>query len=183
MQSQIYNDDIDFRGLSVHVVGLQRQACRTCGKVSVTSGQSRQNQQLLRSAYQTQRDETRLRLSLLPAEEIAVIRARLRLTQRDASVLLGGGPNAFQRYESGEVLQSKAMDQLLRLLSYFGPQAIDVLAGRPPTRVEWTGVNVNAFPRNLFVRLNVGSDVTGLLSDQDNEPWPPQSRRNPVVYP
>ncbi|HYG86453.1 MAG TPA: type II toxin-antitoxin system MqsA family antitoxin [Azospirillum sp.] len=44
------------------------------------------------------------------------IRKRLRLTQREAARILGGGPNAFQKYERGEVEPSKVMGNLLFLL-------------------------------------------------------------------
>ncbi|MFZ0150368.1 MAG: type II TA system antitoxin MqsA family protein [Xanthobacteraceae bacterium] len=44
------------------------------------------------------------------------IRVKLKLSQRDAGFVLGGGPNAFQKYESGEILVSKAMANQLRML-------------------------------------------------------------------
>ena len=53
---------------------------------------------------------------LLSPDEIRRIRSQLGLTQREAGDLIGGGPNAFQKYESGEVLVSKAMSNLLRVL-------------------------------------------------------------------
>ncbi len=53
---------------------------------------------------------------VLKPAEIRAIRLRLKLSQRKASELLGGGPRAFQKYESGEVLVSRPMTQLLRLL-------------------------------------------------------------------
>lgn len=53
---------------------------------------------------------------LLSPAEIAAIRKRLRLSQRRAGELLGGGPRAFQKYESGQVMVSAAMSNLLRLL-------------------------------------------------------------------
>jgi len=53
---------------------------------------------------------------LLTPERVAAIRKRLRLSQRKAGELLGGGPRAFQKYESGEVMVSAAMSNLLRLL-------------------------------------------------------------------
>lgn len=53
---------------------------------------------------------------LLSPDEVAAIRKRLRLSQRKAGELLGGGPRAFQKYESGEVMVSAAMSNLLRLL-------------------------------------------------------------------
>lgn len=48
--------------------------------------------------------------------EIRRIRRRLGLTQRRAGALLGGGERAFQKYESGDVVVSRPMANLLRLL-------------------------------------------------------------------
>jgi len=53
---------------------------------------------------------------VLKPDEVRAIRLHLKLSQRKAGELLGGGPRAFQKYESGEVLVSKPMAQLLRLL-------------------------------------------------------------------
>lgn len=53
---------------------------------------------------------------LLPSE-IRLIRKRLNLTQVEAGNLLGGGKKAFQKYESGEILPSRAISNLLRVLS------------------------------------------------------------------
>lgn len=50
------------------------------------------------------------------AEDIRRIRRRLRLSQRRAGELLGGGPRAFQKYEAGDVLVSRPMANLLKLL-------------------------------------------------------------------
>jgi len=52
----------------------------------------------------------------------------LRLSQRDAGRLIGGGPNAFQKYESGDIVLSKAADTALRLLSN-NPKRLDELLG------------------------------------------------------
>src|SRR4051812_9399882 len=53
---------------------------------------------------------------LLAPEEVRNVRKKLGLTQRDAGRIIGGGPNAFQKYESGEVLTSHAVSTLLRVL-------------------------------------------------------------------
>ncbi len=53
---------------------------------------------------------------LLPAD-IRSIRKKLKLTQVKASTILGGGKKAFQKYESGEILPSRAISNLLKLLS------------------------------------------------------------------
>ena len=52
---------------------------------------------------------------VLKPQEVRAIRLRLKLSQRKAGEILGGGPRSFQKYESGEVLVSRPMTQLLRL--------------------------------------------------------------------
>ncbi len=49
--------------------------------------------------------------------EVRAARKKLGLSQRDAGRVIGGGPNAFQKYEAGDVVLSKAADTALRLLS------------------------------------------------------------------
>lgn len=61
--------------------------------------------------------EMKAEIASLPTpDEIRRIRTRLKLSQRKASELLGGGPRAFQKYESGEVAVSRPMANLLLLL-------------------------------------------------------------------
>lgn len=54
--------------------------------------------------------------NLLSGAEIRRIRTSLRLTQKDAGEIIGGGPKAFQKYESGEIAPSRAIANALRLL-------------------------------------------------------------------
>lgn len=54
---------------------------------------------------------------LLSAAEIVAIRKKFGITQEQASILFGGGPNAFSKYERNEVIQSLSMDKLLRVAS------------------------------------------------------------------
>lgn len=53
---------------------------------------------------------------LLEPARIRTIREKLGLSQRKASQIIGGGPNAFHKYEQGDVLVSRAASNLLRLL-------------------------------------------------------------------
>ena len=53
---------------------------------------------------------------LLEPEEIRRIRKRIRLTQATAGEVIGGGPRAFQKYESGDLLPSRAISSALLLL-------------------------------------------------------------------
>lgn len=63
---------------------------------------------------------------LLEPEEIRRIRKKLHLSQEQAGFLIGGGPRAFQKYESGDVLPSRAVSTALVLLDH-NPAALSVL--------------------------------------------------------
>ena len=64
--------------------------------------------------------------NLTPPAEVRRIRKKLGLNQQAAGVLLGGGPSAFHKYESGEVLPSRAISNLLRVLEAM-PEGLKVL--------------------------------------------------------
>lgn len=64
---------------------------------------------------------------LLP-KAVKRVRKTLGLTQKDAGTLLGGGPKAFQKYESADLVPSKAISNLLRVLEH-NPSVIEVLRG------------------------------------------------------
>ena len=70
---------------------------------------------------------------VLGPAEVTKIRTALGLSQRKASELLGGGPRAFQKYESGTQALSVAMSHLLRLLAK-DPSRLRELAGPVKTR-------------------------------------------------
>jgi HTH-type transcriptional regulator / antitoxin MqsA len=65
---------------------------------------------------------------VLSPREVASIRERLKLSQRRAGELLGGGPRAFQKYESGEQQVNIPMTNLLRLLDK-DPRRLAEIAG------------------------------------------------------
>ena len=62
-------------------------------------------------------------------EEIRRIRKKLGLTQEAAGELIGGGPRAFQKYETGDLLPSRAISSALALLDH-DPKALAVLKAR-----------------------------------------------------
>ncbi len=63
---------------------------------------------------------------LLPPEEIKRIRKKLRLSQEAAGELIGGGPRAFQKYEAGDLVPSRAISSALALLDR-DPEGIGIL--------------------------------------------------------
>jgi HTH-type transcriptional regulator / antitoxin MqsA len=66
---------------------------------------------------------------LLEPEEIRRIRKKLHLTQEAAGMLIGGGPRAFQKYENGDLLPSRAISSAMALLDH-EPEALTVLKAR-----------------------------------------------------
>ncbi len=63
-------------------------------------------------------------------EDIKRIRTKLGLTQEEAGELIGGGPRAFQKYEAGDLLPSRAIGSALALLDR-DPEGLSVLHVRP----------------------------------------------------
>ena len=66
---------------------------------------------------------------LLEPDEIRRIRKKLVITQKAAGDLIGGGPRAFQKYETGDLLPSRAISSALVLLDH-DPAALAILTAR-----------------------------------------------------
>ena len=66
---------------------------------------------------------------LLAPVEIRRIRKKLHLTQEIAGLVVGGGPRAFQKYESGDLLPSRAISSALVLLDH-DPESLAILKTR-----------------------------------------------------
>lgn len=101
------DEAIRYEGIELMVRGYEISVCQDCGEEVVLSAQAKRNAVRVADAKHA-RDET------WSTSEIQSWRARWSLTQQAASDLLGGGPNAFSKYERGEVMQSKSMDLLMR---------------------------------------------------------------------
>jgi HTH-type transcriptional regulator / antitoxin MqsA len=64
--------------------------------------------------------------NLLRPQDVKRIREGFGLTQREAGTLIGGGPNAFQKYEQGTVTVSRGISNFLRVLERH-PEEIEEL--------------------------------------------------------
>ena len=116
------------RPFTIHYKGLSATFpmpgfyCARCGE-SVHTGKdmdvSDRNFNLLKAQAE----------NLLSPTEVRRIRKKLRLNQEAAGQILGGGPNAFHKYEKGDVLPSQAISNLLRVLEAL-PNGLEVLQGR-----------------------------------------------------
>lgn len=95
--------------------------CSSCDEGILEGDDLKATQQQIRD-FQAQVD------GLLPSAEIRRIRKKLKLTQKQAAAIFGGGPNAFSRYERGETAPLKATSNLLRLLDRHPEQLQEILS-------------------------------------------------------
>lgn len=84
--------------------------CDVCGSEQSNAAQTRANKRAM-IAFKKQVD------GLLTGTEVRAIRERLGINQAEAARVFGGGPVAFSKYENDDVMQSEAMDKLLRVAS------------------------------------------------------------------
>jgi HTH-type transcriptional regulator / antitoxin MqsA len=82
--------------------------CNNCDEVVLTGEDALTTEPLF--------DEFIAKVDKEEANELARIRKKLRLTQKQAAQITGGGHNAFSRYERGEVRPLTAVSKLFMLL-------------------------------------------------------------------
>lgn len=85
------------------------QLCDACGSDFAGAAEMRANKRAM-MAFRKQVD------GLLSGAEVAALRERYKINQKQAARLFGGGPVAFSKYENDDVAHSEAMDKLLRLV-------------------------------------------------------------------
>lgn len=106
-------------GKQLLVPGVQLSRCDACGEEMATPEQAKVNQRLFA-------DAKRHADGLMSSDQIRDWRKALGWSQAQAVTFLGGGANAFSKYERGEVVQSRQMDLLMRLLA-LSPEARQIL--------------------------------------------------------
>jgi putative zinc finger/helix-turn-helix YgiT family protein len=119
-----YRGSIRHADQNIEIDDLECWQCPQCGADPVFPDQARRN-------HRRYQDARRRADGLLDGAQIEQLRSRLGLTQHKAAELFGGGQNAFSKYERGEVIQSQAMDRLLRLA--------DVSATNFELLKQWSG--------------------------------------------
>jgi HTH-type transcriptional regulator/antitoxin MqsA len=112
-----------YKGQTLAVPDYVVYECAACGEAVVDPASSQRASKLLK-------DFGRSVDGLLIAADIKRIRKKLGYTQEQMAEVCGGGLKGFARYESGQVMQSKGMDNLLRILDEF-PYVLDVINRRP----------------------------------------------------
>ena len=101
---------VDYRGATAEVEGLSGFRCTACGEIEFDAESAER--------YAAAGDALVLATRRAEGEELRRIRKQLKLTQAEASMLTGGGHNAFSRYETGKVVPTLAVVNLFRLLGH-----------------------------------------------------------------
>jgi HTH-type transcriptional regulator/antitoxin MqsA len=143
------------------VENLECYLCNTCGADPVFAGQIRRNQLKIV-------DAKRASDSLWTSSEIIAFREKYGITQNQAALIFGGGANAFSKYERGEVIQSVAMDNQLKMadkvdgaLAFLASKADVQLPANKPSKSVYTTISILEYQiksRNIAL-LNFGGKV------------------------
>lgn len=129
LETRIYGRDMQHKGIALLVEGLQYSYCPSCEAEITAPAQMDHNALLIRTAYQQERARVKAEQHMLTGEQIRAIREKLAITQKQAAKIFGGGPTAFSKYETEDIVQNTSMDKLLRLANAM-PSAFAWLANR-----------------------------------------------------
>jgi HTH-type transcriptional regulator / antitoxin MqsA len=143
---------------------LVSKLCDACGSDFAGAAESKLNKRSL-IAWRKQID------GLLTGDEIAALRKQYKLTQEQAARLFGGGPVAFSKYENDDVMQSEAMDGLLRVVRR-SAEAFWALVEEKGMRSEFIQPQtvIHTPPKTTVLTLVHSSNTT------------PDARYNPRVF-
>jgi HTH-type transcriptional regulator/antitoxin MqsA len=104
------HDDVLEHGGRKHTIKTLGWWCTKCGEAILTGDPLVRHE---RAFLQLKAEVD----GVLGPKEVTKVREVLGLSQRKAGEMLGGGPRAFQKYESGKQAVSVPMSLLLRLLA------------------------------------------------------------------
>lgn len=107
LEQRVKRARFEYRG---HLLEYDQEGawCGACGEGIVTGKEA--------ASAESQLDGFMARVDREEAAELACIRKKLGLTQKEAAIIAGGGHNAFSRYERGEARPVAAVVNLFRLL-------------------------------------------------------------------
>lgn len=159
LEPRVIDETIRYDGAELIVRGVEISICHVCGEEVITPQQARANEVKFS-------DAKRAHDGLLTSSEISEWRERWHLTQQTAAALLGGGVNAFSKYERGEVIQSKPMDLLVRASDRFG-ELREFLAERAGVTLldhHWVTLPQDDEPAERPMKLKLESNVVDVAA-------------------
>lgn len=145
LESRTVIEEIRYRETVLTVRDVELSVCPKCGAELALPPQAKNNERRFA-------DAKRAHDGLLTSREIVAWRKRHGLTQQKAAALVGGGVNAFSKYERGEVVQSQAVDTLMR--------SVDQVHGMLAYLSERSGIQAPGISRHQHPSSNVISLIT-----------------------
>ena len=112
LKKKVGGETFEYKGMPITIPDYITYKCDECGEAIVDKTTLKESGKILK-------DLQRKVDGLLTGEEIKRIRKKLNLTQEVMAEILGGGLKSFARYETGQVCQSRGMDNLLRILDAY----------------------------------------------------------------
>jgi HTH-type transcriptional regulator / antitoxin MqsA len=109
---------IEYRGHRATVRAIDGWHCPECRGIEFAEKEG--------TRYAEALEKLRLKIDAEEAAELTRIRKKLKLSQRSAAAIAGGGVNVFSRYENGKARPVAAVVNLFRLLDKH-PELIDEL--------------------------------------------------------
>lgn len=129
----------EYKGMQLRVKDLPIFCCSGCGEEFINEEEIGPINKKLDLLYREAEN-------LLTPEEIVKIRKNYLYTQEDFARIVGGGVKAFAKYENGAIVQSRPMDNLLRILKAY-PYTIDVLIDKSSKMIPLQQGNLNYRPQ------------------------------------
>lgn len=101
-----------YKGETTSIPTVTGDFCPACGEVILDRSEGDRYSELIGS-FQRQ-----VNAAYVDPNYIAEVRKKLKLDQRQAAELFGGGVNAFSRYENGKTKPPLSLVKLLKLLDH-----------------------------------------------------------------
>ncbi|MDA3898709.1 MAG: type II toxin-antitoxin system MqsA family antitoxin [Desulfobacteraceae bacterium] len=133
LKKTVSTERFEYKGKEIFIPDYVAYECAECGEAIVDPETLKTSGKLLKD-FQRQVD------GLLTGKQIKQVRKKLGLTQEQMSEIVGGGLKSFARYESGQICQSKGMDNLLRILDAY-PEMLNVIRKKDESRKGVTTVS------------------------------------------
>jgi HTH-type transcriptional regulator/antitoxin MqsA len=130
-------NDVEYNGHRASIP-LKYSICSACDSEQGSAAQVLENKRRMQSFKKKVE-------GLLSGEEVRALRKQLGISQKDAALVFGGGPVAFSKYESDDVIQSESMDKLLRVaaaLPWAFAQLVEMAALDSNIHSDWCVISI-----------------------------------------
>lgn len=112
-----------YKGETTTIPAVAGDYCPACGEAVLDAAES------ARTSAAMLEFNKQVNASIVDPQFIASVRKKLRIDQREAAEIFGGGVNAFSRYENGKTKPPLALVKLLKVLDRHPDLLDEVKAG------------------------------------------------------